>query len=660
MALNTRSKAAVRIGQPGEASWPSRSPVSSFVHILHLLDLDLLHDWPQITANTFSTRTAHQNLQQRIRAAEWSLFRLSEIHDPLVTRDKLQPFFPPQSQLQSQNLRAALLRVLTELKKTGMLRQDVVLRKTTFDECKGDKFEELIFQFAHLTLHTNLKRQKDPVLKLTKHDSERCFTLMLAYQVSLCKTIAVRRRLDRELVSRKNGISERVQRARTQRAQLAKHKPLESSICASVREGLRESWLADLGWIDTLLHASPNSQLPHAVTEPAAYQKTMVDLIDMVDAQETRLRRWRAIWSTFDKSAPQSSSSDPKGGNSGRPVFAEHQSLSGREDAPPHHDAVISDVKVSPHAVATVNMSQHVAYAPEATLGALEADASSFDMHNVLQAQLENSLGRPESQSNPPVSTSPPESYNSSPPETPSRFGSRQLPYGVQSALAPRPEDSRRRTGPTISLQGMDTDEMQFEDIQHVSPDRAFLPKSLGHNDPQPHDVTRERHQGSGMTLEARTRASMAAFFPPEGNMNSSPPKAREADRHDTPNAKVASHDAAGDENLMERTRKSLSLLNLISDAKSTRRPSRGPRLSQLYPINPFETPRKTSLQPIQQTPSSTSTTPREKLFSDEAEYSSVFKSRPKIAQSPMASPDRSMVDDDDSILAQRVPDLEL
>ena len=77
---STRVKAAVD-------TWTCRSPLSIFVRCLHLLDLDLLDDWPEITEGTFTVKVSQQNLQQRVRAAEWSLFRLFEIHSPREAQD---------------------------------------------------------------------------------------------------------------------------------------------------------------------------------------------------------------------------------------------------------------------------------------------------------------------------------------------------------------------------------------------------------------------------------------------------------------------------------------------------------------------------------------------------------------------------------------------
>jgi hypothetical protein len=58
-------------------------------------------------------------------------------------------------------------------------------------------------------------------------------------------------------------------------------------------------------------------------------------------------------------------------------------------------------------------------------------------------------------------------------------------------------------------------------------------------------------------------------------------------------------------------------------------------------------------------TPGSGGSTPRDKLFSEDADMSSVFKSRPKIAMSPMLSPERSIMEED-TILASHASGLQL
>jgi len=61
--------------------WQAPNHVVTFVRCLRLLNLDLLEDWPGVTEQIFSTRSTLQNLQQRIKCVEWSLYRLFEIYD---------------------------------------------------------------------------------------------------------------------------------------------------------------------------------------------------------------------------------------------------------------------------------------------------------------------------------------------------------------------------------------------------------------------------------------------------------------------------------------------------------------------------------------------------------------------------------------------------
>lgn len=106
---------------------------------------------------------------------------------------------------------------------------------------------------------------------------------------------------------------------------------------------------------------------------------------------------------------------------------------------------------------------------------------------------------------------------------------------------------------------------------------------------------------------------------------------------------------------LVERTRQSMSLLPPPRQSASFRRPP--PRKSQQFPVNQFETPTKQQEQHQQQQrpepPSrSGASTPREELFSEDADYASVFKSRPRVANSPLFSPAVHVgLDEDDDTL---------
>jgi hypothetical protein len=62
---------------------------------------------------------------------------------------------------------------------------------------------------------------------------------------------------------------------------------------------------------------------------------------------------------------------------------------------------------------------------------------------------------------------------------------------------------------------------------------------------------------------------------------------------------------------------------------------------TSIYPINQFDTPRtRKSINIIEESRAKeTEVTPKEELFSDDVDYERIFKSRPKIATSPIFSP---------------------
>ncbi|PHH87192.1 hypothetical protein CDD83_9199 [Cordyceps sp. RAO-2017] len=153
--------APAEVGVPGAPSpvAAGKSSLSVFLTNLRLLDLDLLPDWPAISPQTFAASgAAGQGQKRRIQCVEWALFRLFALYNPQETANKLQPFFPPLDQMQSLNLRAALLRALEAVKKNGALGRDCVVRKTMLDECKGERFEEVLALFSTAVLKALVAR----------------------------------------------------------------------------------------------------------------------------------------------------------------------------------------------------------------------------------------------------------------------------------------------------------------------------------------------------------------------------------------------------------------------------------------------------------------------------------------------------------------------
>ena len=129
-------------------------------------------------------------------------------------------------------------------------------------------------------------------------------------------------------------------------------------------------------------------------------------------------------------------------------------------------------------------------------------------------------------------------------------------------------------------------------------------------------------------SLIERTRISMAVPISDIAECNEPrPPSTTEHDQKATTTAPSISSIS-----LLERTRQSMSIL-----PARAREPQKL-RQSQSFPINQCVTPRRQQAEPNKEE-SGKDSTPRELLFTEEADYESVFKSRPRIKISPISSP---------------------
>lgn len=159
--------------------------------------------------------------------------------------------------------------------------------------------------------------------------------------------------------------------------------------------------------------------------------------------------------------------------------------------------------------------------------------------------------------------------------------------------------------------------------------------------------------KGARPSLAERTRLSLAfnssedvhGFLPSDAPKTSTPDEypasiTEEEDDHETKRFDRRT-------TLMERTRQSIALAP-PANKSNNKRHSRS--RTSIYPVNQFETPRKSAgvrrstvgvdeHGEAEVGMGARKVTPMKDLLSPEAEYSSVFKSRPKIALSPVLSP---------------------
>ncbi|KAL4742338.1 HAUS augmin-like complex subunit 6 N-terminus-domain-containing protein [Aspergillus similis] len=569
---------ASKISRPKPSNWPPQSFHTVLIRNLQLLELDQLEDWPGITLRTLLPTS--QNQRQRIKAIEWILFRLVALWDPETARDKLRPFFPPLEPLQSVNLRAALYRILSDLKKNGDLGREIILRKSMLDDCKGEKFDELLAVFS-----TNVLRRKisarNPAIDLalasglTRQEYTLLLPLILAHRASL-STLSERRELVRDthekfsqLLDRKKEELETLSPSDTHAIRVR-----ETDIEALARE-TRASWQGSVEWANALLYGGLSSSRDAFLELPFdnAWSQAMASTVDklrttstrpdLVLDLETRVSRQRArlqSWYQYSDSLKRSGSASPAKpavtNKAPQLIFRSHQSLTVASIS----KAVRQPVNRGHPNVGDQNILHSVSKAMERINGASRQRQSSPTPISELEPEPTVRTSR----SYPPIE---------------------------------RPEVLEPPIGSTAS-------DCTDEEPLKGKPREMF-------------------------TLTERTRRSMSFF---EG-ISESPSQAETNPVKDSTNPSPEEQPRES-YTLVERTRKSMSLLPPSRDLPRPPRHSHKSRVS--FPVNQFETPPKPSS--TYDIPSRAST-PRDELFEEQADYASVFKSRPRIALSPVASP---------------------
>ncbi|CAG8896875.1 unnamed protein product [Penicillium egyptiacum] len=561
--------AATRPVRQKPLDWPGPSHLDVFVRNLKLLHLDQRDDWPGISLRNLNPTL--QNQRHRIRLIEWALYHLCTIWDPDSAQNKLRPFFPPLEPLQSVNLRAALFRCLGELKKNGDLGREIVLRKTMLDDCKGDKFEELLAGFSTAVLRKVVAVSADetlwnPAMKLstatamTQTDYQNLLPLILAHQVSLGSAgehhVRVREAYDRFsqlLDDKKVELTERANQGSGGHMNDMRSEP-ESL----VRE-LQTNWLGTEEWATALLEGGSQSstdsfmELPFSTAWMRAKesnvdsfssglkQDLILDLEARVLLQRSRLCKWHEYNKSLskEKRADEMSTPSPK---EPRVLFRDHQPLT----------------------VASISK----AVRQPGDCGRTLKGPEKYILSSVNEA-LHRINGK--SRAKPAVFT--PEVKMSS-----------KLQFRSSSEIVSSPSTAA--------------------DGHHIP----------GHPEP---------------SSKPKTHPEPEHIQPSHPIVRLSPdccPSSEESG----PEPIKRTH------TLVERTRRSISLLPPV--AHEAPQPRRRPRPS--FPVNQFVTPRKTSAHSARSRDEvSRASTPQDQLFEEDAEYASVFKSRPRVALSPISSP---------------------
>ncbi|KAK3940274.1 HAUS augmin-like complex subunit 6 N-terminus-domain-containing protein [Diplogelasinospora grovesii] len=354
--ISATSSVTAASAPPPTARPPAASNVALFLTNLRLLDLDLHPDWPDINALTFTNRDLAQGQKKRIQCVEWALYQLWTLWDPEEARNKLQPFFPPLDQVQSLNLRAALLRCLEQAKKNGVLGRDAVVRKTMLDECKGERLEEALAAFSSAVLkkvvaeqQLNGRSDQYPALAQTlalehrgySDDRTELTALVLAHKVSLSRLLAdknaarVRYSEFVDLLKSKEGsIARRREQAEALKAAVlagkaksGRGREVSDDRKLDVWRTVRNNWSGNERWMETLLYGDSTAHKDGLLSAPfdrvwrrvqAGRLSELQDKSDglleqlesRVQTQKERLQKWQGFrQKMFGKAGPEPAAS---------------------------------------------------------------------------------------------------------------------------------------------------------------------------------------------------------------------------------------------------------------------------------------------------------------------------------------------------------------
>lgn len=555
---------------------------------------------------------------------------------------KLRPFFPPLSSLQSLNLRTALLRSLTELKKNGILGRDVLLRKTMLDECKGEKFEELLSTFAMIVLRKSAEgtvaiRNVSISSNRSLHHTLQIRCLTLAYRSTLQQALRKRQDLTERGIKYGQTIQRQQQILAHRKQNLSRQVSDNDEACIEhITHVVEGNWTGDKRWVEVLLNGGhiaynddqtiENTDLLDGRAEDILFTPSSHRLVKELQYKLTchkeRVRAWKSFRESFHGAVIGEDTST--------------QELDIKATSSAHSFRKHKDINFDNAGCKDINPSKpHAPY-----------DRLLENLQREMSARTKSKVCR--SRSN----TEHPEKHN--------------------PTLGGAMESARQETatiGETLEMNiaqnssSTDDEANSLQKARIANPPTYTTDNMLSSPTELHADNTKFVTPANVLSLAERTRLSLKNMrtdrrTSPEASLECEP--VFEMDRSDTERSGSSrSRDiVSNSSSLVERTRLSLSFAS-HSSSKTNKRRSKSSRLSQMYPVNPFETPRRQLQKETLNSPTSGGSTPKEQLFDESAEYASVFKSRPRIALSPMLSPNRSTFDMD-SVLGKDIEQMDL
>lgn len=545
------------------------------------------------------------------------------------------------------------------------------------DECKGDKVEEALAAFSTIVLHkfvaakkhggTSAARRLALMASLSCVEQESLLPLAIAHRASLTNILRKKSKLrlkyqefHRLLNDKEEELSQKKQNAQFL------YKGNDGIISKSdkiqdIQQQFEIHWQGDPRWKDILLNGDrqdshdplldiPFSKIRSHILDgslpelDAASHQSLVQNLEMrVKSQAARLERWKTFRDELVHTAMESRNSsqsgiEPRHSTGVNLDFSRHEDLNFDSKNLQHK----SQKKSRPHGGSVSYMIEEY----ERLINSMRRDLASSDQ------TVNNAAGHQQLDADSRTATSKANEriLFKEPNRTLSKLSSdlendSQLAVNVKTNTAITTNGTSGSTStdhvlePPLSSNTSSNYHLGAKAVNHLQPngmgtiakahmieadeDEPFIePTTLSTTN------SGTSSPGPKLSLVQRTRKSMALASPGDLYSTHMQTLLPTAGPKSKPTATFDSR-----ETLLERTRQSMSLL------PTNPRPSRQSLYPypqqplQPYPTNQFDTPRKSRPSDTQ------NSTPPEQIFSQDANYASVFKSRPKIALSPTLSP---------------------
>lgn len=569
------------------------------------------------------------------------------------------------------------------------------------DECKGEKFFEILASFSAIVLKKMLATQAGfntkPVMarslatstSLSNSEQASLIPLAIAHKAALKNILRKKEESRRKftefgelLDAKADEINQRIRK--TVETPRATKPTIPQKEADAIKKQLTDNWIGDQRWVDVMMHGDDQTdaiflnssfdkvwriverggRLEDAVPEIGLLEQLQV----RVDEQKTRLDKWKSFHERMQR-GKASTQDPPKKAVAPAKVFKfeDHVQLQLQSDVSesepvrlPKLSSVYQDIilemddGLSQAASARYNQSfpttrtrtVHAAHSP-ISLG--HSRSNSIPKKPTVQpSKIQKDLIAPKKISNftrqstaPPVDSeatligqvsahptsallSPAEcSSEDIPVEKPDTCLSDTLPAIKSSREAPStvlPSPSSSPPAPSSYFPS----EPPMLDPTSLSMEEALaaqIVSTIGEATPSPVKKSQPR-----LSLMERTRMSMVRTnsFEPISESPSLP-------LPEPSTSTVQDKHAA----LMERTRLSMAAMSSKPRASLAPKERKSKRSSQVFPVNQFDTPRarKSEFLTVHE---ELEKTPKEDLFSDDVDYDRVFKSRPRIATSPI------------------------